>query len=69
MQEPSDHHDIRRLIDALGGPVAAAATMVGKSGKSMDRRTMQRIYAGKLPASPTLRRQLADRVEATDGKA
>jgi hypothetical protein len=55
--------ETRRLIDALGGPVAAAAAI------DMDRRTMQRIYNGKRHCSPTLRRRLAEAGEGDHGKA
>ena len=63
MQEPSDLTTTRRLIDAIGGPKSAAATL------AMDPRTMQRIYSGKRFCSPTLARQLADAGEAANAKA
>lgn len=53
--------EARRLIDALGGPIAAAAAI------DIDRRTMQRIYRGKRHASPSLIRRLADAREANNG--
>lgn len=55
--------ETRRLIEALGGALAAAAAI------RMDPRTMQRIYAGKRHCSPTLRRRLAEAGEGDHGKA
>lgn len=55
--------ETRRLIEVLGGALAAAAAL------GMDPRTMQRIYAGKRHCSPTLRRRLAEAGEGDHGKA
>lgn len=63
MQEPSDLPDTRRLIDALGGPFAAAGAL------AMDPRNMQRIYAGKRHCSPTLARRLAEAGKGDHGQA
>src|SRR3546814_7678327 len=61
--EGEDLAEIRRLIDARGGPVSAAAAL------DMDPRNMQRIYSGKRHCSPTLRRRLAEAGEADHDQA
>lgn len=54
MTDQPNRREIRRLIDDVGGPARAAAAI------DINIRTMQRIYSGKLHASPTLARRLAE---------